>query len=666
MACVNDGPGRRQFLKIGTAAAAVSVLPAGVAGPALASTHGAQGAVMAYLDNVQQADFKGLGVHFSPFESDLTDAQWALVHERLAFMRPSVLRVIIGAGWYTKGFDVAGRPVFDWDSADMRKLYFMLDWAERNRAEVILGDWAPPSGEPLKLGPTDPRWTMLVGELLRHLFEERGYTCLKYYNLHNEPNLWFPDYGEFEPWKTSILNLHAELKRRGYLDRIVIIGPDSTEPDDILSTTADLLTGHSESWVVKAVESIKETIGAYDVHKYEYVYNVEGGDLEQRLWSQRQYLDNRDTAAKPFMVTEAGMDRGLDVPELGIRNPDTQKDRYSFTYGVHMADYAIQVMRAGGAGVLAWNLDDAQHTGGAYGSRNLKGWGFWNSLGGQDGYPVADRDPRPWFSTWSLLSRCFPRGSRTLRVPATGLPGVRATAARVPGDGLSIAVVNDTGRARSIRLRIPDVAAGARLAEYRYFDKDRPTDAKGYPVPSRTVDTSGLADGLTVDLPGRGVVILTSLGTGTTVRATGGTATFTDDLDDLSKTHAHSSGLVIDKSNPGYFAGDGARLKRTAHGARWVSYHRPGLTSFALTTYKVSALFGKVTAAVSQDGKTWKDVDLAASPLYKVDALQDWRGAVLTPAAPLPAGAAYLKIQLDGDLRVFSPQLAKVELNYRG
>ena len=50
----------------------------------------------------------------------------------------------------------------------------------------------------------------------------------------------------------------------------------------------------------------------------------------------------------------------------------------------------IQAIGAGLAGASAWDLDDAMHVGGQYGADNLKRWGFWNSLGGQDGYPASD------------------------------------------------------------------------------------------------------------------------------------------------------------------------------------------------------------------------------------------------------------------------------------
>ncbi|MFC4913740.1 hypothetical protein [Actinomadura gamaensis] len=666
--------GRRQVLRYGVAAAAVAAsgaaLPALPAralaspsggrtaaapssgGAAAASGEGAAaasgGAVTVLLDNVWRDGFQGLGVHFSPFEMTLTDAQWRRVDERLAFMRPSLLRVMITPAWYVTGLDASGRPVYDWDSDQMRRLYAMLDRAERLGARVVIGDWVPGIGK-FDVPGDDPRYAAAVADLLDHLLDVRKYTCLSLYNFHNEPNLWFPEYGDFEPWKKTLENVQGELSRRGLLKRISVVGPDATEADDFLSKTADGVTGHDESWVVRTVDTSRSRVGAYDVHKYEYEYNVEYGDLENRLWWQRQYIDNGDTAAKPFLVTEAGIDKGL-------VSPDTQKMRYDFKYGVQMADYAVQVMRAGAQGVLAWDLDDAQHTGGEYGSKNLKGWGFWNSLGGQDGYPASDADLRPWYYTWSLLSRCFPRGSRVLAVPGTGVTGVRATAALLPGGHLSIAVVNDTDQAHKLSVNVPGITSS--LVEYRYFANDRPADAQGFPKPKRHVT----GPTFTADLPSRGVVILTTLGTRPV--AVPKTTTFVDDLNDLSHVHAHSGGLTLDKANAARFSGDPSRLKRTGWAPGWIVYKRPDLASFVLTTY-ASGLLGKVTVQASQDGKTWTDVPLSSSPEYKVDADLGWKCHLLTPSAHLPAKTNYLRIQLADDPLVFTPQLARVQLTQR-
>jgi hypothetical protein len=151
------------------------------------------------------------------------------------------------------------------------------------------------------------------------------------------------------------------------------------------------------------------------------------------------------------------------------------------------------------------------HTWGSYGAAGLKGWGFWNSLAGSKGYPADDFKLRPWFYTWSLLCRLFPRGSQTLAVDATGDSACRVAAARLPlGRGLSFAVVNESDTARVVIL-VMSVNGPVTLHEYRYFAANRPTDEQGFPMVSAAHNDVALASGFKVQLPAMGVVFLTTL-----------------------------------------------------------------------------------------------------------------------------------------------------------
>jgi hypothetical protein len=173
-----------------------------------------------------------------------------------------------------------------------------------------------------------------------------------------------------------------------------------------------------------------------------------------------------------------------------------------------MADYVVQTIRAGQAGVIAWALDDAMHVHAVgYGKKRLKGWGFWNSLGGRYGYPKSDAALRPWYDVWSMLSRALPRGSTTVAVSAP--VGTRATAALIPDGGLSIALVNTDGVARTLRLVVPN-GGNATLEEYRYFENDQLRDAAGFPTARRVHKNVDLKTGLPIALPGRGLVTLSS------------------------------------------------------------------------------------------------------------------------------------------------------------
>ena len=136
--------------------------------------------------------------------------------------------------------------------------------------------------------------------------------------------------------------------------------------------------------------------------------------------------------------------------------------------------------------------------------RTLKIWGFWNTQGSAMGHP-EDEAIRPWFYTWSLMARLFPKGSRI--VAADSGPGVRTLATAQQG-ALSVMVVNDSDTHRTVAVRVP--GGGRHTMEmYRYFDKERPATAEGFPAVSRKLPATDLAKGLQIDLPSRGVVFLT-------------------------------------------------------------------------------------------------------------------------------------------------------------
>jgi hypothetical protein len=182
-----------------------------------------------------------------------------------------------------------------------------------------------------------------------------------------------------------------------------------------------------------------------------------------------------------------------------------------------MADYAAQVARAGWEAALAWDLDDAMHvnTGGRMippGPSTLKIWGFWNTQGTAMGV-AGDERVRPWFYTWSLMSRLFPKGSRiVVSRSAAEIPHLRTLAA-VWRDGavrrISVMVVNDSGEPRTMMVRVPGAGRSA-VDEYRYFAQDRPMDQNGYPVPARQVAARDLAKGIRIELPAEGVVFLSA------------------------------------------------------------------------------------------------------------------------------------------------------------
>src|SRR5690606_30651790 len=91
-------------------------------------------------------------------------------------------------------------------------------------------------------------------------------------------------------------------------------------------------------------------------------------------------------------------------------------------YAGAVADLAAQALRAGVSGVIYRALDDAIQP------RSL--WGLWDSTGAYD----RDGEPRPIARAWTILSRCFPPGARTVDVEHEARSGFRAVGALVRRD----------------------------------------------------------------------------------------------------------------------------------------------------------------------------------------------------------------------------------------
>jgi hypothetical protein len=628
----------------------------------------------------------GLGVEVDPYDT-LGPAQvnWPLLTQRLEFMRPGFLRVVEPASTYFGGYDSAGNPIYRWTDPHTQELLSILSIAKSLGITVVLGDW----GNPLIGG--DARIPM---EFIGQLRNTYGYTNIRYYNVTNEPN--GSSSCDFTCWTGMMRAVGAEIVREGEQGWLSLVGPDNanswddTEVAQNLDRTVGLDLDNplgGDAWLTAALTSVPGLIGAYDSHRYATIWGVENGVYGDQVRARREQISNLDSPAKPYFAGEVGLTARQTTPFTAqdARSPriarsllplvdpsgraqtssfvDSQPHIAEFNYGVWMGDMMIQAIGAGLAGASAWDLDDAMHTGGQYGAQNLKSWGFWNSLGGQYGYPASDLAPRPWFYAWSVLSRAFPAGSQALMVPSTGVPGLRAMVARIPdGSGfeLSLAVVNDSDTPRSITLTLPSVEGALTLARYDYFVGQMNVDSNGFAVPDQ-VSAVRLSTGVTVALASRGLVVLTSHGFAAPVNLNQGVSTRLDNLSDWSQTSSRTRLLTLDHSNPAQFNYAPSRVmlnlppkpkpkrkRRTAPKPKpippqFITYRASQVTSFDLKAYSMST--PQVSVYGSEDGSVWAPIALASThPAPAVGGRQMLSD--LLPAAPLPAGVNRLKLVL--------------------
>ena len=383
------------------------------------------------LGKVISKPLVGLGIQWDPYEYPLTEAKWRETEKRVAALHLGFIRLNVNHSFYHSGFDASGKIVYTWESGKtnqrLQDVERILRFAQRNKINVILGQWGPPGkigGE--YLGVDDSRSIEMFATFLKH-FRER-FACIKWANYINEPNGDWSGNPNYETWMRGIKKLRAAMDGRD-LKSVQLIGPDAT--------------GNTQwrdpfQWVKWVARDLSKEVDTYDFHWYALEDELRSGAIETALREMRTQAEAADPIkGKTFFLGEAGL-------LTGKTNGDQQPRVKTFEYGLLMADMIGQVYRAGWQGLIGWDLDDAMHVneGPATqppGPKTLKVWGMWNSQGAEMGNP-SDFAPRPWYSAWRLASQCFPPGSQIVEV--RGVPsGLRIVGAKV-GSEYSFMAVN--------------------------------------------------------------------------------------------------------------------------------------------------------------------------------------------------------------------------------
>jgi len=484
--------------------------------------------VVIHPDQVISDNFIGHGVEWSAYpHADATTAEWGLlmidekwntVFQRLDYMRPKIVRVMDQANWrYLKGFDKKGNPIVNYEGEEMTALYRLLDYCEKNKITVILGEW----GQPYKMhdtklqmqdrfkGNDDPKWHMLIADFVKHLIIEKKYTVIKYYNIVNEPNgYWSTIDGNWKEWKSAISGLQKEFVRRNISSNISIIGPDATPYNNKKSEYKGI------EWAEQSAVQLGNILGAYDIHDYPTKEFVRSGDFEKHYSKLIKFTDR--TSKKPFFIGEIGFEKY--TPENIKRyeddpyaSPDSQLSIYDYDYGVDMADVLAQSMNAGFDGVVAWGLDDAMHTNGDMGDKHeLKKWGMWNILGKELTGDVKEENIRPWYYTWSLMTRFYTSGMNIVRSSASvETEGFRVVTGIAKDGNVTMTFVNNGKEDLTVELEGKPVIDAKKFKEYLYSENDRKVNKQGFPVTAQTgIVLKGKSRN--IKIPAKSVVLLTT------------------------------------------------------------------------------------------------------------------------------------------------------------
>lgn len=470
-------------------------------------------------DKIVSAGYIGNGVQWDPYSLDygkgrveISDADKVKLYSRLDTMKPAFIRMMQNTtSQFTDG-------KFDPDKG-LDHLSILLDYCQSRGVTVMFGDWGGRIVD-AKAKTVNEEMIGYAAEYLRFLVEDKGYDCIKFYNLINEPNgYWSTSDGDFDLWSDAMLVMHRKMVENGIAEKVELVGPD-----------AAIWTPQEAWWVTKSNEKLGDAIGLYDIHTYPSKVTINSGEYTDIISAYKSQVPE----GKKIVMGEIGIkfveaaDSLYNKENIRRANEcsfasksDSQMFVYDPMYGTDMADAVLQTANAGYSGTVAWMLDDAMHT---HETRDrLKIWGFWNIFG-EEFFGAEQEQVRPWFYAWSLLCRYLPSGcdlnevsvTSEARMPAlTGQIGMAAScvkAASAEKDGKRSVFLVNVGKSpvkvdlsSSSELQIPDASV------YVYGEGLFETEGDCTMLPDRTGVDADLASGMTLLLQPESLTVITNM-----------------------------------------------------------------------------------------------------------------------------------------------------------
>ncbi len=328
---------------------------------------------------------------------------------------------------------------FDWNNPEMRILYRILDWCEKRDVDVFLQqmwsntDWnAYPQfrSDPIKRLHSAPfsldDFAEGIAGLAEHLVKNKGYTCIKWLSINNEPgHSW--SWWQRPPNEPALFTPALEAVRKA-LDRreiaLPLSAPDWTDSPPLEPEKIDF----------------DPFIGAYDIHCYYSRYDWMDGEklpvdlplsvVERRLGQWANWAHERN---KPFFLTELGS------MVFGWRGTDNGPN--TFMAALKDAELVIRGLNVRVDGFNKWSFINRG---------NLDGqWQMINTWDIEGGKLLEKFTPKPdSYFVFGLVPRFIAKYSKVLATTVSDgsiedMPRVFAAAVSSPQDQLTLLVVND-------------------------------------------------------------------------------------------------------------------------------------------------------------------------------------------------------------------------------
>jgi hypothetical protein len=117
-----------------------------------------------------------------------------------------------------------------------------------------------------------------------------------------------------------------------------------------------------------------------------------------------------------------------------------------------------------------------------------------------------------------------------------------------------------------------------------------------------------------------------------------------DNLDDFKLTDYHTTGIVLDSTNPANFNGDTSRVTRNVRTDQYFTYHVNGISSVSFDLYETSGANNVYANVAANTSGTWTNITLSQSA--PVATANGW--FKITYSGTIPAGKNFIGIHLLG------------------
>ncbi|MCD8193022.1 MAG: hypothetical protein LUD74_00415 [Tannerellaceae bacterium] len=457
-----------------------------------------------HTDRLINDSYIGNGAQWDPYQGDygngpveISPADWQKLYDRLDFMRPQFMRVMINTTSQWK----EGKPLPAHNTTSIDNI---LGYCQSRGVTVMFGDWGGGMVS-ARAGEVNKTPIRYAAEYLNYLVNTKGYTCIRYYNMINEPNGdWSATNTSYPLWAEAIRSMYQEMKQLKLTGKVGLVGPDAA----IWDTTETW-------WVDSCALGLNDQIALYDIHTYPSKITVNSNEFTPIIDAYRQKVPE----GKKIVMGEIGFKFVEPADPLYLQEnirrtqatpyastDDSQMFVYDYMYGTDMADALFQTVNSGYSGSVVWMLDDAMHS--KESPEKLKVWGFWNILG-EEYFGAEQEKVRPWYYAWSLLTRYMPAGANVWETTVSGNPAIKAIAVEQAGKYM-LAVVNVSGESKEIRLTSTTLPQLEDCRKYMYAEGMLRTEGDHILLPNETGVNLHLHRGETFTLPAESLLVLTT------------------------------------------------------------------------------------------------------------------------------------------------------------